>query len=114
MTENERMRGRIGTIEVLHIAECPGWERTIELSRQALDELGIDAASVSARLIVSTAEARRTHFAGSPTVLIDGVDPFPSEGPIEEPTCRVYAGADGLSPHPPYRDLLDALRRLAR
>ncbi|MBT2500280.1 thioredoxin family protein [Agromyces sp. ISL-38] len=105
-----RSDGKGLSIEVLHITECPGWEPTLGLLRRALDELGITEASVSARLISSPDEARRCGFAGSPTVLVDGIDPFPSSGPAEELACRVYRGADGLSPHPSPRDLVAALR----
>jgi uncharacterized Zn-binding protein involved in type VI secretion len=41
------------------------------------------------------AEAAREGMAGSPTVLIDGVDPFARAGAAPSVSCRLYRGADG-------------------
>ena len=114
MSPETRPEAGIVTIEVLHIAECPGWVPTLALLRQALAELGLAGTSVSARLIATPDEARNTGFAGSPTVLINGIDPFPSSSRTDELACRVYRNADGLSPHPSLGDLVEAVRPLGR
>lgn len=49
-------------------------------------------------------------FRGSPTVLIDGVDPFGDEAPLGL-ACRVYRTADGQTGSPTLHQLRDAIER---
>ena len=44
--------------------------------RGVLDELGLNEIPVPVRVVQNEAEARQRGFSGSPTVLIDGIDPF--------------------------------------
>lgn len=48
-------------------------------------------------------------FVGSPTILIDGVDPFGVAGQSPAFACRVYATPAGLSGVPPLGDVISAL-----
>jgi hypothetical protein len=108
---------RIPEIELLWWEGCPSTERALEELRGALDEVGLGRAQVHMREIRTDADAEGTRFAGSPTILIDGVDPVPAPG--DEPaglSCRVYPRRDGrIAPTPDPQDLREALRRaLAR
>jgi predicted DsbA family dithiol-disulfide isomerase len=64
---------------------------------------------VQRREIADEREAAEAGMHGSPTLLIDGVDPFPAPGQLSSLSCRLYrdpAGhADGAPP-------LDALRQV--
>lgn len=82
-------------ITVLHIADCPNWTTAIEHSEQAARAFGEDV-SVSNQLISTTEEAEHWAFAGSPTLLLDGVDMFPGEGSTGDLACRIYFTPSGL------------------
>ena len=47
--------------------------------------------------VESPEEAERGRFVGSPTILIDGRDAFPTSDSSFGLTCRVYATPDGLA-----------------
>jgi hypothetical protein len=87
-------------VEVLRIEDCPGWEAALAHVREALDRSGIEGADVSVRLVSTREEAAALPFAGSPTILVDGADPFPSGGGIGELACRVYPVGDRLAGAP--------------
>lgn len=81
-------------IEILHIEACPNWRDAGELVARVLEELDAKQVPVEFTLISTPEEADAVPFAGSPTILIDGVDAFPSGGATADLACRVYQ-ADG-------------------
>jgi hypothetical protein len=98
-------------VEFLWWSGCPSWERAIADLREAMDELGLDAAAIEMREIRTEEDAARESFAGSPTIRVDGTD---VAGPVEAAdsplTCRVYRRRDGRpSPLPDPEDLRAAL-----
>ncbi|WP_432877527.1 DF family (seleno)protein [Kribbella sp. CA-245084] len=106
----------IPEIHLLWAEGCPSTERAASELRKALEETGLGAAKVRRREIRTDDEARRTHFVGTPTILIDDVDLVPPA--VDEPparmACRVYRRRDGrVSPTPDPEDLREALRRAA-
>ncbi|WAB80597.1 hypothetical protein OVN18_08450 [Microcella daejeonensis] len=100
----------VPTVEVLHIDECPGWRLAAAGVRLALSNLGRDDVPVGEVLISSADEAAVTAFAGSPTILVNGVDLFPSDGRTADLACRVYRSATGLAPSPGAEQIESALR----
>ncbi len=61
-------------------------------------------------------EPPRDEFSGSPTLLFDGEDPFPSGASAEANerqalSCRIYATPQGLANAPTVEMLREALRR---
>lgn len=106
---------RTPTVELLWWEGCPSTEPTLETLRVALEEAGLTGTEVSLREVKTEADAREAGFVGSPTVLIDGLDPVPPAS--DEPVglaCRVYRRRDGrVSPIPDPDDLREALRRAA-
>ena len=77
-------------IEILHIAECPTWEATRDLVERVTGE------PVAARLVSSPEEAEALGFTGSPTVLVDGVDPWGDHQTSRVGlACRIYRLPDG-------------------
>ena len=94
-------------VTLLVVAGCPNRRAVERQLRELVDELGFELAH---REITSSEEAERVEFTGSPTVLIDGRDPFPSHGPSGL-TCRRYATDHGPQGAPPAGALRDALRR---
>ncbi|TYL54218.1 thioredoxin family protein [Agromyces mariniharenae] len=96
-------------IELLHIADCPNWEETLRLLRSALDATGHRAVPIGVQLLDSQEAAGAWAFAGSPTILVDGVDLFPSAGRTRSLACRVYATPRGFSGHPTRAQLEEAI-----
>ena len=95
-------------IEILYFAGCPNYEPTVNLAREVLDELGLEA-EVRGVAVETPAEAEAERFIGSPSVRINGVD---IESDVEGRTdfalcCRVY-GRGGV---PARKLLVDALKK---
>ncbi|MDH3463015.1 MAG: hypothetical protein OEM32_05250 [Acidimicrobiia bacterium] len=55
--------------------DCPNWRKTGERLRRIIAEHDLDA-TVEYQLIETPDDAEWYQFAGSPTLLFDGVDPF--------------------------------------
>jgi hypothetical protein len=66
-------------IEILHIEECDNWHEA------------------------------EVPFAGSPTILLDGTDAFPSDGRTTELACRIYPTATGFAGMPTVEQLIEVL-----
>ncbi len=97
-------------IQVLHIDECPNWEEAGVHLRSALDAVGQTDASIDYILLTTPEEAARHAFAGSPTILINGEDPFPNGGTTTDLACRVYNTGTRLAGAPTTEQLTQALR----
>ena len=99
-------------IELVWWAGCPSTEYARRELRAALDELGLAATEIRTTEVRSEEEARERGFLGSPTILIDGRDPFADGEDDVGLNCRVYRRRDGrISPTPDPDDLREALRR---
>jgi Alkylmercury lyase len=96
---------RTTRLEVLHVRDCPNVGPMLERLRQVTD------LPVASREIGTAAEAAATGMAGSPTLLVDGVDPFAGRSAPEPGlSCRIYR--DGLGrtvPVPSVEQLRDAV-----
>jgi hypothetical protein len=58
---------------------------------------GLDVAH---HIVTSVEEAEALRFRGSPTVLVDGRDPFASGGELFGLACRIYQTPDGPAGSP--------------
>ncbi|MFJ4044182.1 hypothetical protein ACIPV2_00370 [Microbacterium sp. NPDC089987] len=96
-------------IELLHIVGCPNTDITEANTRAALDTLGLGAVPIESVTIRTEAEAVSTRFGGSPTILVDGVDLFPT-APVHSLACRVYATENGYAGAPTASQITEALR----
>jgi len=80
-------------LEVLHVPDCPNLAPMLDRLAQATDM------PVATRVIDNDADAARFDMAGSPTLLVDGVDPFapPCEAGQCAGTvsCRLYRDETG-------------------
>lgn len=86
--------------EILHIQECPSWEHAGRNFAVALERSGHGDVEIRYTLLSSPAETERVAFAGSPTILLDGVDLFPGAPHVSELACRVYPTPEGLRGSP--------------
>jgi hypothetical protein len=77
---------------------CPSWRVTEDRIREALGDLGSPDVTIDRERVETVERARELEFRGSPTVLIDGVDPFLDETAPIGLSCRLYrtgAAAEG-------------------
>lgn len=81
-------------VELLHIVDCPNAPTAGARVRAVLDALGCVDIPVEQVVIQDEAEAVNGRFAGSPTILVDGVDLFPTT-PVQSLACRVYMTDNG-------------------
>ena len=99
-------------ITLLYFDGCPHVESAEDNLRAALDDMDSgDAVGVLVRkqLVETVEEAERVGFLGSPTIVIDGHDPFATNGATPGLSCRVYATEAGLDGIPTVAQLRDAL-----
>ncbi|MEU0596938.1 alkylmercury lyase family protein [Streptomyces sp. NPDC006393] len=94
-------------ITVLTVPDCPNAPVVRERIARALDGR---SAQVELVEVDSEEQAARRGMTGSPTVLIDGVDPFAVPGAPASVSCRLYRGPDGAADRAP--SLIDLGRAL--
>jgi hypothetical protein len=96
-------------IELLVVPGCPNTEPAAARLRHALDELGLNDLMFQTLVITDHAGAEAAHFTGSPTILIDGHDPFAEPDRTPALTCRLYRTPDGLAGVPTADQVRQAL-----
>jgi hypothetical protein len=96
-------------VEVLVIPDCPHAQTTTAVVRRALDELGLTGTPVTTTVVTSHAQAEQLGFVGSPTVLIDGHDPFADPSLSPGLACRLYRDGTRLIGTPPILQVRQAL-----
>lgn len=82
---------------------CPNW-KTTATHLSTLTAEGLDA-TIGYEQIETHEAAVARGFRGSPTVLIDGIDPFADENPPVGLACRVYQTEDGHAGSPSFSQL---------
>lgn len=95
-------------IEIRYFDDCPNWRDTADLVRELADDLGVDL-TVRLKRVATQGEAERLAFVGSPTVLIDGTDPFAVDGAPVGLSCRIYRTEEGFAGAPTEGQLREAL-----
>lgn len=97
-------------LTVLAIPDCPN--APVLEHRLAAVLANRPAATITRRVITSLAEAARWQMHGSPTLLVNGRDPFAEPGTAPAVTCRLYRGEDGrLDGAPTVTELRQVLDR---
>lgn len=96
-------------ITLLAVADCPHVGLARERIAVALGRIGRRVHTLE-RVIAGDDEATSLGFRGSPTILIDGTDPFPSDG-SPGLACRLYPTEHGLQGAPTVDQLVEALTR---
>jgi hypothetical protein len=93
------------TLVVLHVPDCPNLAPMLGRLREVTDT------PVTTREVGTDAEATALGMAGSPTLLINGVDPFAEpDGPAGGVSCRLYRDEHGrIVPAPSVAQLRDAI-----
>ena len=86
---------------------CPNWKTTAEHLSQLVEE-GLDVTLGYDRIDTHELAIARG-FHGSPTVLIDGVDPFSDDDTPVGLACRMYPTGDGPAGSPTLAQLRRAI-----
>ncbi len=97
-------------LTIRYIDGCPHWQLARDRLRAAVRELGLGDVPLGLEIVTTTTEADRLGFRGSPTILIDGTDPFAGPSIPVGLACRVYRTERGAEGAPSVAQLLDALR----
>lgn len=93
-------------IELLYFEGCPNWHKTDADLRALSAEFGFELT----RHLVDTPEAaERLRFRGSPTVRIDGTDPFARGDEPVGLACRIYQTPEGPAGFPATEQLRDVI-----
>ena len=95
-------------VELLHIVDCPNTAIAEANARAALDAAELAEVPIELVTIHTETEAANTRFGGSPTILVDGVDLFPT-APVRSLACRVYASESGYAGVPTVKQLRTAI-----
>jgi Alkylmercury lyase len=94
-------------IMVLVVPDCPNAPVAVGRIAAALAGRPVSVELVE---VSEEAEAARLGMTGSPTILLDGVDPFAGAGAVPSVSCRIYRGPDGTpAGAPSVQDLTAAL-----
>lgn len=96
-------------VELLYFDGCPNWNVAEERLMDALTATGRDSITVHHRKVETIEEAAEVGFTGSPTVRIDGHDPFLTGGEQVGLACRVYATPEGLRGSPTVEQFIEVL-----
>ncbi len=99
-------------IELLFVSDCPNEAAAAELIRTAVADTRVQA-TVTRTIIASQDQAQQRGFVGSPTILLNGSDPFARPDAPAALSCRLYSTPDGLRGVPALQALREALKRVA-
>jgi len=98
-------------VELLVLRDCPREAAARTLLRTALDDIGLPGLQFATTVVDSDEVAELRGFVGSPTILINGADPFADASRAPALACRIYPGPGGFVGVPDLRDLRQALKR---
>lgn len=103
----EKVYGGFVDVTLLYFDDCPNWReadahlRTLEREHPGLH--------VTRHIVDTPEEAERTRFRGSPSILVDGVDPFADADAPVGLSCRMYQTPDGPAGSPTLNQLREVL-----
>jgi hypothetical protein len=96
-------------VTLLYLDGCPNWRMAEQRVRQALVDLGLPDDTLSLRRVETSEQAEELAFCGSPTILLNGADPFADLTAPVGFACRVYRTEAGLAGAPTLAPLTEAL-----
>lgn len=98
-------------IDLVYFEGCPHWSI---LAARIADVTAGSGVGMDHHVVRSEEDAMAWQMRGSPTVLVDGRDPFPSGDEPIGLACRVYQTPAGPAGSPTVEQLRDALTRRQR
>jgi hypothetical protein len=103
-------RAELVGITLLHVADCPNLSLARDRVIEAAERAGLDV-RVEERLVHGLSDAAELGFPGSPTILVDGVDPFADTDLAPSMACRLYGTDEGVQGAPSVEALVRVLQR---
>jgi hypothetical protein len=100
-------------VQLLYFDGCPHWTLMEERLREALTLCGISQA-IEHCLVETPEGADEYCFAGSPSILLNGSDPFPAPTSEFGLTCRVYSTPVGSAGAPTVEQLIAVIKGAAK
>ncbi len=85
---------------------CPNWEVTDQRLRALATEMGFE---ITYEKVETPEAAQERQFRGSPTVLVDGRDPFAAGDAPGGLACRIFRTPDGPAGAPTVAQLREVL-----
>lgn len=98
------------TVSLQYFDGCPNWHVADERLRAALVAVGRPDDEIDHVLVSTPEQAEASQFRGSPTVLVDGRDPFSDPDAPVGLACRLYRTEHGLAGSPTVNQLVAVLR----
>jgi hypothetical protein len=92
-------------ITIQYFDGCPHWKLADERIRHVLGDFSSDDVTLEYQFIDSPETADQLGFHGSPTILIDGLDPFITGVEEGGMSCRVFGTEDGIQGAPTEAEL---------
>ncbi len=96
----EEAPARHRAVTLRYFDGCPHWRFTYDLLRAALRKADMADVEPVLEQVETEEDAQRLRFIGSPTILIDGRDPFAEPQASYGLTCRLYRTPEGLAGSP--------------
>ncbi len=87
-------------VTIQYFDGCPHWKLADQRVRRVLEGVSAGDVTLDYELIDSPESAERVGFHGSPTILVDGRDPFVSGIEQVGMSCRVFRTEDGIQGAP--------------
>ena len=98
-------------ITIIVLDDCPNRDLAVDRVTRAARNLGDSVVIEGPQVrVLSSHDPAAAGFHGSPTILVDGTDPFPFAHSTTV-ACRLYATERGLAGAPSVRQLEEVLRR---
>lgn len=94
---------------LLYFDGCPHWAVAAQRLEAALAKVGRVGETVRYVLVETPEDAERLGFIGSPTILVNGRDPFATGGEQTALACRVFNTPDGRAGSPTVEQLVEVL-----
>ncbi|HSS11058.1 MAG TPA: thioredoxin family protein [Acidimicrobiales bacterium] len=98
-------------VRLVYFEDCPNWKVAKANLAAALLDLGADPGDVIYEQVTTAEQAAAVGFRGSPTILVDGVDPFAQPDDPTGLACRIYRTASGPEAAPTVEQLRGVLDR---
>ena len=95
-------------VVVQYFESCPGWRVVARGIEDLIERHGLEV-DLRYQRVETLEEARAHGFHGSPTILVDGRDPFAGEDAEVCFACRIYRTETGPAPSPSIEQLAHAL-----
>jgi len=98
-------------VRLLYFDDCPNWRVAEARLKEALAGIGADPNAVVYKQLTTVEQAEALGFRGSPTILVDGTDPFADPDAPTGLTCRIYRTDTRVQPAPTVEQLQAVLVR---